>query len=170
MKAKILTAVLGIVLIAGIGTSIYFAVDNNKTQAVVAEVTADADKIASENNEQSPDVQKLKTDYDEAQKNGQDLVATLENAQMQQDAMYRTENGYVLETIAESSAKISVEQADVLLGASDEYDVAETLAKDTQIIVDAKATNQTEVFYRIKDTTHFVSEKSIELGGTDDEE
>ena len=89
---------------------------------------------------------------------------------MQQDAMYRTENGYVLETIAESSAKISVEQADVLLGASDEYDVAETLAKDTQIIVDAKATNQTEVFYRIKDTTHFVSEKSIELGGTDDEE
>ena len=47
MKAKILTAVLGIVLIAGIGTSIYFAVDNNKTQAVVAEVTADADKIAS---------------------------------------------------------------------------------------------------------------------------
>ena len=51
---------------------------------------------------------------------------------MQQDAMYRTENGYVLETIAETSAKISVEQADVLLGASDEYDVAETLAKDTK--------------------------------------
>ena len=170
MKAKILTAVLGIVLIAGIGTSIYFVVDNNKTQAVVAEVTADADKIASTNDEQSIDVQKLKDDYDDAQKNGQDLVATLENAEMQQDAMYRTENGYVLETIAETSAKISVEQADVLLGASDEYDVAETLAKDTQIIVDAKATNQTEVFYRIKDTTHFVSEKSIELGDTDDEE
>ena len=53
------------------GTSIYFAVDNNKTQAVVAEVTADADKIASTNDAQSADVQKLKDDYDDAQKNGQ---------------------------------------------------------------------------------------------------
>lgn len=161
MKSKILIIFLVVILLAGIGTDIYFVQRANNVKTEISSVRDEKESVQQDIDSNKNNVSTSQADIDSAQSKVDALNSDLDEAKKQQDELSSKENGYLLENIEPTTLNVVAESANVLYGVGDDFDVVETLNKDASVEIDAKAIYLQETWYRIKDTTHFIKADNL---------
>lgn len=163
MKAKIITLVLGILLVAGIAGCFFLYNNNTKIKNDLAGIPQDIKNAEDTAAEQTDKLGKVKADIEAAEMKQNELEEESQKAEAQFADITPEENGYNLQKFDPLTVMVSVDKAAVYSGSSDEYETVEELTKGTEITVDAKAVYQSASFYRIKDSGKFVNADAVEI-------
>ena len=168
MKTKILTILLGILLLAGIAGCFFLYNNNTKIKNDLAGIPQDIKNAEDTTATQKSELDGIEAAIAEAEKKQNDLSQKSQDAEasvakVQSEDTLPNGNGYNLVEFNPVTAEISKDNAEVYLGSSDEYETVEELTKGTEITVDAKAVYQSASFYRIKDSGKFVNADAVEI-------
>lgn len=164
MKSKILTVILIILILIGIGGCFYFWNRNQAINSAIAEISSESAETEKAAQSKQADISKSQEAITEAEKNRDELSAKKEEAEKAFSDKQITGNGYSLENFEAITVKVAADKVEVFKGASDEYEVSKELSKDDEIIIDAKATYTDKAFYRIKGTETYVNADAVEGG------